>query len=419
MSQTNQLSSDNLFLEETRKTIFNVELISQLFSTSCSKKICKIIVGNSGYGLRQGLIGLSSGSKGDITILGKTLKQIAVHSAIKFAQMLPINHWLIFIPSDQIIYFHNTDLLSLSYDDLTEADIIVLGIPHMEKLADPKLPSVVAMKKNILEIIQKEMKNCLNFSGIKTNRIKPQYKAIWWSLLIRPALLSFSQWSVASGYKDFEPKIWGRIWSFSKKFADKINFLIVTPDYFSININTNMDIHSIFQSVVVNTTRYSEAESKIIKEIFSLPKYGQSINSTFSGNIFFKGQYLFRNSNISANGDIILQVGDGVVIDDSTLNIFDSSGKTVVIPRGTVISKSNVLGKLSGTGTNGLLYMVKSNNGVHFRASSAQTTLCLYKKRKLIGSIPFDMNIKDNLDTPVIGLGENTINELIKKNVCA
>lgn len=312
-------SSESLhILEEIKGVLYTVPEIEEYFTKSQGTKKIVAIVGNVGSGIRQGLVGLFFGSKGDIVVLGRTLKEIAIDGALKFADLLPKDNWLVFVPADIILYSLDARPLVELSQAVKEADIIILGVPRQNELTDPPFPSIFAVRSTFLPKLQNEMCECLIHAGINLQGLKQLNKAMWWSLLIRPALLNQTQWSVASGKDDFDSCTWWKLWDYAQQFAKRVRLCTLTFWTKSSNVNTNRELYLVYQRVVSRTVNSYDIDTLKIREIFKLPSKDH-INVMLSGHISFGRCCLLRDSKISVKAGLHLVVGNSVVIDNSII----------------------------------------------------------------------------------------------------
>ena len=390
-------------LEETKDVLYSVPEMEVYFTKSQCKKKVITIVGNAGSGIRQGLVSLFFGSKGDIVVLGRTLKEIAVDGALKFADLLPEDDWLVFVPADILIYSLDSQSL-IEFSQVVEgAEIIILGVPNQKELADPPFPSIFAVRRRFLPELQNEMCECLIHARITLQGLNQLNKAMWWSLLLRPALLNQTQWTVASGNDDFDSCTWWKLWEYAQQFAKRIHLCTLPLKTKSKNVNTNRDLYSIYQCVLGRPIESYDTDAINMRKFFKLPLRNY-INVMLSGHISLSRHCLLRESEISVKKGLNLVVGNGVVIDNSKLCVTKSSGSDIVIPDETVIAHCNISGKLSGNAPNGVLIGVCSDTGVRFVAESLQTTICFENGKKLTGIVPFTCSPKASMECNVSGL---------------
>ena len=80
---------DCRYVEETRECLYRVSKIEQHFRQRPGLNRGIAFVTNVGLGLRQGLVAVLFGSKGDIVVMGRALKEVAVRAAGDFIRLLP------------------------------------------------------------------------------------------------------------------------------------------------------------------------------------------------------------------------------------------------------------------------------------------------------------------------------------------
>ncbi len=85
---------DCRYVEETRECLYRVSEIEQYFRENPGLNRGIAIVTNVGLGLRQGLVTALFGSKGDIVVMGRALKEVALCAAGDFIRLLPLGGWL-------------------------------------------------------------------------------------------------------------------------------------------------------------------------------------------------------------------------------------------------------------------------------------------------------------------------------------
>jgi hypothetical protein len=403
-------------VEETRELSYEAMKIQQYFERHPDVRLIAI-VGNEGRGLRQGIVGALFGSKGDIVVLENSLKEIALRTAFRFGGYLPRGQWIVSVPSDLVMYWRqrHTEQVAAAFRSLENADVVVLGTPGIEKQCDPPFPSLFAARRECLHELETEARRCLAASRMLhvSDGPNPFWKGTWWSFLIRPALLTLRQWSVASGNRDVREETWNQVWYCAQDFIrrTRVRIEMVTLDAVSTNANGNKDLYSLYQRVVGCWPGVPSDDTMKVRKLLKL-RNGRVIQSSLRGEITQAFTSLIHRSTLIVPDGCRLQLGHGVVIDDSQIHVRSSAGGEIVIPDRTVISHSSIEGELTGGQAGGAFIIgVDSDSGICFEADCTQTTVRTCDGRRLIASIPFKIDLKDCLDKEIAGLAGLTLRE--------
>ncbi|MBU1083963.1 MAG: DUF692 family protein [Candidatus Omnitrophica bacterium] len=111
-----------------------------------------------------------------------------------------------------------------------------------------------------------------------------------------------------------------------------------------------------------------------LRETFEVEEDADIVDSDIEVNkCEFKGDVFINGSKISIAEGVTLEIGNNVVIDNSSLVVKGRSGDKVVIPDGTVISYSKISGhklQFDGNGRENFLHGVYSDRGFDFRGDN-------------------------------------------------
>lgn len=401
-------------VEETNTRRIGISEIKGMGSGQSSAKSAVVVVANGGKGLRQGLLTLVSGSKGDIRILGKKLKEIAGEEASVFSHSLSPGYWYVWVPADSVLWALDTDIPGFISQVYDKTGVIVLGFENQEKLRDPPFSGIWAIPVDKLQDIKHITELLFERAGIEKYETGP---VDWWLFLIRPAALTLEQWKVASGHDEFNTETWQRIWEIAQEFSRGFASYTIPSTVPCSNTNSPQEIYETYQKLLQKDSLEDIAVRNRIRHIFKIPPDCNELNATVYGRVSSEGSYLLRNSIIRVPDGVTLVLGKNVVIDDSIIEVAGKPGETIVIPEGTVIVASRLKGRLLGNDKFGLIYRVISSEGISFRERSVQVTVFLKDGRVLQGVTSVDFEVKRNLKVPIEGLNGLSIYDLIKEEL--
>ena len=406
-------ANDSLEMEVITNEKVDVRSIEKALSIKKRNNRVNIVL-NAGQASRQGLLSISSGSKGDIRILGMKLKELARKSLMSFSRNLPEGNWCSWIATDSIVWMHKDDWPNYKNTIMPENRIVVLGFRNQENIENPPFSSIWAARKESLNSIVSSLETLWKALGKTPKEIDNIYHSILWTEFARPTVLSLKQWQQASGYHDVSEEQWSMIWKHAQNSAKVFNPKVVTVDAPISNINSPKQIYALYQSLIKRDTLEQLAFGQRIRSMFGLHHH-KPIQVT--GAVEAEGDYYVRNSVINIEKGKRLLLGDKVIIDDSILMIDGGNDLIVKIPSGTVISNSRIHGQFSGDGENGLIYSVRNFNGITFVKNSVQTTVYLMSGRILHGMMAMDYDIEAKLNLPIDSLEGFSIRDLISMKV--
>jgi hypothetical protein len=367
-------------------------------------------VTNVGLGLRQGLVAALFGSKGDIVVMGRALKEVALRAAGEFIRLLPPGDWLAYAPTDLVVYWDDAESAIETSSPAAAADVLALTLPDQQAMADPPLPGIFAARRPCLARLEDETSRCLRHCGVSAETFDPVSKSVWWGFLIRPTLLTREQWMVASGHTDFDPDVWNKVWMYAQRFKHRLSIGSLSVQAVSTNMNCNRDLHTLYQRAVGCVRGLGSFDCSRVRELFGLGS-GRVARAQLRGDILLNPRCLVHRSIVSAPSGVRLRLGAGVVIDDSEIHVRGEPGREYSIPEGTVVAHSRVSGRLLGNARGGALVGVDSTAGVRFHSGAIQTTVLLADGERRTGTIPLQQ--VPSLDAPIPGLGELSLRQVL------
>lgn len=401
---------DCRYVEETRECLYRVSEIEQHFRELPGPNRGIAFVTNAGLGLRQGLVAALFGSKGDIVVMGKALKVVALRAAGEFIRLLPPGDWLAYAPTDLVVYWDEAESAIETSSPAAGADVLVLTFPGQQAMADPPLLGIFAARRHCLARLEDETSRCLRHCGVSAKTFNPVAKSVWWGFLIRPTLLTREQWMVASGHTDFDREVWDKVWRYAQQCRYRLRIGSLTVQAVSTNMNSNRDLHTLYKRAVGGAGGLGTSDTYRVRELFGLGS-GRVVGAQLRGDILLNPRCLVHRSIVSASSGIRLRLGAGVVIDNSEIHVRGKPGMEYLIPEGTVVAHSRVSGGFLGNARGGALVGVDSTAGVRFYSGAIQTTVLLADGERRTGRIPLQQ--VPSLDARIPGLGDLSLRQAL------
>ncbi len=394
---------DCLYVEETRVRRYPVSEIEHHFRNHAGRNRTIAFVTNAGLGVRQGLVTALFGSKGDIVMMGRALKEVALRAAGEFIRLLPPDDWLAYAPTDLVVYWDDAEPTVEESRPTAAVDVVALILPGQLTTADPPLPGIFAARRHCLARLEEETFRCLRHCGVGSEAFDPIAKSVWWGFLIRPALLTREQWRAASGHVDFDREVWERIWRYAQRFKHRLRIGSLVVRAVSTNMNSNRELHALYQRAAGCVRELGAFDASRVRELFGLGS-GRAAGAQLRGDVLLDPKCLVHRSIITVSPGLRLRLAAGVVIDDSEVHVRGQPGQQVSIPEGTVVAHSRISGELLGNGRGGALVGVDSTAGVRFLSRAIQTTVLLADGERRTLKMPLQQ--LPSFDAPIPGLGD-------------
>lgn len=373
---------------------------------------------NRGFGKRQGLLSLQAGSKGDIQFLGRSLKDWVARSSHYLAEVVSdkSRRPLIISPTDVIFLKPHENEKKYLKDVLVSDKAVVffspqdkdlnrdLSRPFLEDLGEllfevlPEVPVIgrILVHKVMIPYLRAKERNELleNHGGydfpaswiVRYDLFPEAIKlfgfedylmekgvANWWIAFRLPLRVRGRLWKDIGreNTTQLNEESWveqrARVRRFVTQNGGASARTLIHP---WMDCNTPLDIFNIYRGIV--NLGDLEWRSRL-RELFELNEDIDIVDSKIKGKWNNMKSFFINNSEISIAEGVTLELGENVVIDNSSLTIIGNSCDTVVIPEGTVIAYSNIHGsskEFQGKGKYNFLHGVYSDSGFNFAGNN-------------------------------------------------
>ncbi|MDD5195370.1 MAG: UDP-3-O-acyl-N-acetylglucosamine deacetylase, partial [Candidatus Omnitrophica bacterium] len=426
----------------------------------------QIAVVNRGRGRRQGLLTIQAGTKGDILLLGKHLKEWSARSSqrivmtVKDEQRRPV----LFSPAD-IIYLAPLEEERQHLENALVSDAAVvffspqdkrlnedLSRPFAEEVAELlfeallKIPFVgnVLVHKLIVPYLRNQERRALieahggyDFPATWAVRRDVVTQAMqifnwwgtrsggsWWIALRLPLRVRETFWRSMGRFLGKEDADWLRQRELVRDFVTSCGGAqartIVHP---WMDCNTPLDIFNIYRSIV---NKADLSWCRRLRQTFEIEENADVIDSVVTlDQIKPRANFFINASRIAIAQGVNLILGNNVVIDNSTLVIEGNPGETVFIPDGTVIAYSTIRGtvqEFNGAGRENFLHGFYSDSGFSFIGDS-QLFVSLVRSGSYqpeAFSQEYEFTESDNIGLPLVAeIDRENTDALLKRQYTA